>query len=211
MVMIEWFKSKKLKEAEKIYNYHKNECERLARNSKNFLLNVALGFKMDKPVFEFVDKVISRKYSIYSNGKVLIYSLECGALKDDVGLIINRIPRAIYEAVNAALNNSVENITLFGRNKEDILSALECYDKMKDNSKITKAEAINKLSSLASKINRVALIEALEALGLIKFEEKCDYKQYITIPDIEHVNYKIYIYDIIVGLNMIGYKVIKND
>lgn len=37
--------------------------------------------------------------------------------------------------------------------------------------KMTREEAINKLADLASKINRVALVDALEALGLIKFDK----------------------------------------
>lgn len=51
----------------------------------------------------------------------------------------------------------------------------------KQETKMTRGEAINNLVDIASSINRVALVDALEALGLIKFDEP---KQTVTIHEV---------------------------
>ena len=93
-------------------------------------------------------------------------------------------PREYYEIAKLMMHD--ECLRVFGRTGEEILLALQCYDDVKyikEQSKMTREEArnivFNKCKQLEGK-EAGYLIDALEALGLLKFNEVSTVKDIIT-------------------------------
>lgn len=169
---------------------------------------------------------------IYQYIEFLNYAEKCNGAK------MKRSAREIYELAIATHNPDTSKcIRLFGHTPEEILIALEYYEKYhvkksyqwhecidptcpcheqiknlknKENFKMTRHEALKKIDC-GGKVEPETVLVILESLGLIKFDEPKKEDKPIHIDDIAGITFLIEPSSAIAALQRHGYQVIAPD
>ena len=169
------------------------------------------------PIFEFRDNETEADYKIFENGEVFKQTDRYGKF-DDVGLVINRISQ-LRQTIAQSISELTRThpfdkcITWFGRTQTEVAKALDYWDKRNKEIKMTREEAINaivKNDPTATIWFADVLTNALDVLGLIKFEKKETYSEpWAKILDINGNVVSVTLNSLIKGISEFNYKVEK--